>query len=327
MRGLTGIAVLGCGSIAHKHARWLRSVAPEVPLFGASRFPQRARDFARATRATGWFPDYASAINDPRVSALLIATPPARHLPLALAAIAAGRDVIVEKPAFHSSAACDEVGRAARLADVRVLVAENYAYKPIMRLLQDVIGSGQLGDVLFVLLNALKRRPALDWRGDQELAGGGALFEGGVHWVHMLANLGLAVESVHAMRSGCCDGPERSMAVTVQYEQGGVGTLLHSWEAPSLLRGLRLSKVTGTAGSVTFESNGTAAVVRGRRCQVALPILGDVGGYRAMLREFVAVLRGDGAPRMSLALARQDLAIVEQAYAVAGAAGGLGEGV
>ncbi len=118
-----------------------------------------------------------------------------------------------------------------------VLVAENYAYKPLAKVLQDVIGSGEIGDVRFVLLNALKYRRASDWRDDAELAGGGALFEGGVHWIDLLANLGLTVESVQGYWPGDQRGDERSMAVVAQYEEGGVGVLLHSWETPSLLRG------------------------------------------------------------------------------------------
>ncbi len=141
-------------------------------------------------------------------------------------------------------------------------------------MLQDVIGSGEIGDVRFVLLNALKYRRASDWRDDAELAGGGALFEGGVHWIDLLANLGLTVESVQGFWPGNQRGDERSMAVVAQYEEGGVGVLLHSWETPSLLRGLRLSKVTGvlaaaSRSSRTERSRSSAAVGRAwwsRRC-------------------------------------------------------------
>lgn len=318
MNASLGIAMLGCGHIAKQHSRMLRSIDPSVRRYGASRFPARAKDFARDTRADGWFASYDAALSAPHIDAVLVATPPLHHLALALSALAAGKHVIVEKPAFVSPADCRTVARAAQEAGRHVLVAENYAYKPLARVLQDVIGSGEVGDVRFVLLNALKYRRASDWRDDAELAGGGALFEGGVHWIDLLANLGLTVESVQGFWPGDQRGDERSMAVVAQYEEGGVGVLLHSWETPSLLRGLRLSKVTGVRGSITFESNGAFALIRSRHSRLVVPSLRDAGGYRAMLRDFLRVLTEGGEPLMTLARAEQSLSLIREAYVTGG---------
>jgi UDP-N-acetylglucosamine 3-dehydrogenase len=318
MNASLGIAMLGCGRIARQHSRMLRSIAPEVRCYGASRFPARAADFARETHASGWFASYDEALYASHIDAVLVATPPLHHLNLTLSALAAGKHVIVEKPAFLSPADCQAVARAAVAADRMVLVAENYAYKPLAAVLQDAIGSGELGDVRFVVLNALKHRKASDWRDDTELAGGGALFEGGVHWIDLLANLGLTVESVQGYWPGSQRGDERSMAVVAQYEQGGVGVLLHSWETPSLLRGLRLSKVTGTRGSITFESNGVFALIRGRRTRLVVPSVRDIGGYRAMLCDFLRVLVRGGEPLMTLGRAEHALTLIRQAYTTSG---------
>ena len=322
MNASLGIAMLGCGHIARQHSRMLRSIDPSIRRYGASRLPARAREFAAETHASGWFDSYAEALGSACVDAVLIATPPLHHLALSLDALAAGKHVIVEKPAFLSPADCRTIARAATDAGRVVLVAENYAYKPLAAVLQDVIGSGELGDVRFVFLNALKYRRARDWRDDAELSGGGALFEGGVHWMDLLANLGLTVESVQGYWPGDQRGDERSMAVVAQYEEGGVGVLLHSWESPSLLRGLRLSKVTGVRGSITFESNGGFAVIRGRRTRLVIPSLRDAGGYRAMLSDFVRVLTRGGEPLMTLARAEHALALIREAYVTGGVSPG-----
>ena len=319
MNASLGIAMLGCGHIARQHSRMLRSIDPSVRRYGASRFPARAEDFARETHANGWFGSYGEALLAEHVDAVLVATPPLHHLALTLSALAAGKHVIVEKPAFLSPADCRTVALAAAKAGRKVLVAENYAYKPLAAVLQDVIRSGELGDVRFVFLNALKYRRAQDWRNDAELSGGGALFEGGVHWMDLLANLGLTVESVQGYWPGNQRGDERSMAVVAQYEEGGVGVLLHSWESPSLLRGLRLSKVTGvlaaaSLSSRTVRSRSSAVVAPAwwcRRC--AMP-----GGYRAMLSDFVRVLTKGGEPLMTLARAEQSLALIREAYVTGG---------
>jgi predicted dehydrogenase len=144
-------------------------------------------------------------------------------------------------------------------------------------------------------------------------SGGGALFEGGVHWVSFAANLGLEVEDVRAYRAGPASGPERSTLVVFEYEGGAIGTLAHSWELAAPFGGLRMSKVQGTLGAVTFESNGLAAVTTGRRRSVRLLALRDPFGYDAMLADFLRALRTGYPPRFTLAMAQRDLLLLERA--------------
>jgi predicted dehydrogenase len=110
---------------------------------------------------------------------------------------------------------------------------------------------------------------------------------------------------------------ERSMLVTFDFACGAVGTLAYSWEVPSAARGLRLSKIYGRAGTITFESNGLWAICHGTRTRLYVPGLRDLAGYRAMWADFVRAWREDREPAMTLAHARRDLALVEQAYATA----------
>jgi len=308
------VAVLGCGAIAARHARTIRRLDRGVRVGFASRDRARAAQFAQRHGGFAFWGSYDAALADRRVDAVLVTTPPAHHLDLVLRALAAGRNVVVEKPAFMRSADVDAVAAAAAAAGRQVLVAENYCYKPLALVLRDVVTSGDLGEVLFVDLHALKQQVRHDWRNDAATAGGGALFEGGVHWMDLVANIGLTVESVQGFRPGALDGIERSTLVVLQYEEGAVGTLHHSWEAPSLLHGLQLSRITGTAGSISFESNGLGAVMKGRRTRVLLPGLRDINGFRAMFADFFAVLRTGCTPRMTLERARTDLALVESAY-------------
>jgi predicted dehydrogenase len=104
------------------------------------------------------------------------------------------------------------------------------------------------------------------------------------------------------------------MLLVVEYAEGAVGTLTHSWEVPSLLRGLRMSHIYGTRGSVAFESNGLFVAVTGRGARIILPGLRDIGGYRAMFRDFLGVLRTGRDPLMSLARAQRSLELIESAY-------------
>lgn len=307
------IVFLGCGAIAAAHSRTLASMGEPVRRFYASRSDERAASFERLFRGAGSYGSYDAALADGRIDVAFVTTPPASHLELTLRALRGGKDVIVEKPAFLRAADFDAVAAVERETDRRVLVAENYGYKPLARVLREVLAAGEIGDVRFVHLNAVKHQVPRGWR-DDGASGGGALFEGGIHWVDLAANLGLPVRGAQVFRAG--NGPlERSSVMVLSYEGGGVGTLLHSWEIASPLRGLRLSRIYGTAGSIAFESNGLFVAVYGRRKRVLFPGLHDIAGHRAMLRDFFEALRTGREPLMTLARARRDTELVESAYA------------
>ena len=280
----------------------------------ASRDAARARRFADRLGGRGAFGSYEAALEAPEVDAVLVATPPALHTELALAALLAGKHAIVEKPPFMRSADFAPVEAAARSARRRVLVAENYHYKPLARTLRRLLAEDAIGELLFLHVNALKRQDAAGWRREPTLAGGGALFEGGIHWVSFLAHLGPVVRDVRgfASREG---GVERGVTAVFEYEGGAVGTLLYSWEVPSPLGPLRGSHLYGRAGSIAFESNGLVVGVWGHRKRLLFPGVNDLVGRRAMWRDFVRALREGGEPEYDLAHARHDLELVERIYA------------
>jgi predicted dehydrogenase len=104
--------------------------------------------------------------------------------------------------------------------------------------------------------------------------------------------------------------------VAFRYDTGAVGSLYYSREIPSLLRGLRASKLFGRKGVITFESNGSIVLVRGRGLpRVILPGFQDIRGYRAMYRDFARAVREGRAPEMSLERAMEDQRLMEQVYA------------
>jgi len=304
--------MLGCGAAARIHSRTLRRIGG-VDLYYASRDLSRAEAMRRDHDGRRAFGSYADGLADPQVDVALVATPTVSHRELAIESLEAGKHVIVEKPAFMHASDADAVREVASVVARRVFVAENYAYKPIADHLRRVIQAGDLGDVRFVSLNATKRQRADGWRGDPALSGGGALFEAGVHWISFAANLGLDVEDVRAHRAGLGAGSDRSSLVVFRYTNGAVGTLAHSWELAAPLGGLRLSKVQGTLGAVTFESNGFVAVTTGRRRSVRVLALRDPLGYRAMLVDFLHTLRTGDPPRFTLAMAQRDLRLLERA--------------
>jgi UDP-N-acetylglucosamine 3-dehydrogenase len=231
--------------------------------------------------------------------------------------IEAGKHVIVEKPPYLGSAVFDEVEALARAANRQVFVAENYFYKPLLRSLRKYLQEGVIGEVKIVAVNALKEQRSSDWRDDAGLAGGGAFFEGGIHWVDFMANLGLTVADVHGYRPGGAEGLDRTMVAVFRYAEGAVGTLYYSWEIGSPTKGLRLSSIYGSEGAITFESNGLFLGVRGRRVRLRVPRPTDLLGYTAMFEDFLEAIRTGRPAEYDLERAKRDLRLVERIYETA----------
>jgi predicted dehydrogenase len=106
------------------------------------------------------------------------------------------------------------------------------------------------------------------------------------------------------------------MMIAFRYDNGAVGSLFYSREIPSLFRGLRLSKLYGRAGIISFESNGVVLVARGRGLpRLVFPGFRDMRGYRAMYRDFSRAIATGSTPEMSLERAIDDQRLMDQVYA------------
>jgi predicted dehydrogenase len=316
------VAFLGCGFITEVHSRQLRSLGTAFVPSYASRDGARAADYCRRHRGAGSYPDYASAIADPRVDAVVVAVPPKFHLELTLQALAAGKHVLVEKPALLSMADYSRAREARDRAGRVVLVGENDHYKPLAVCLRRLLARQVIGEMVFAHFTTIARRlkTADDWRNDETMAGGDAFFEEGIHWLHVAGSLGPAITSIQGYRPAPArQGPDRrakSMMVAFRYDNGAVGALYYSREIPSLLKGLRLSKLFGRDGIITFESNGAFVLVRGKGLpRIVVPGVRDIRGYRAMYRDFHDAIRNGRQPEMSLERATEDQRLMDQVYA------------
>ena len=113
MAGALRLAFLGCGFITRVHSRHLRALGAEVVSAYASRDRAKAEAYCRRFGGAHGYGDYSAAIDDPAIDAVVVAVPPRFHLDLTLQALAAGKHVLVEKPAFLAMADYETV-RAAR---------------------------------------------------------------------------------------------------------------------------------------------------------------------------------------------------------------------
>ncbi|HEV2656732.1 MAG TPA: Gfo/Idh/MocA family oxidoreductase [Ktedonobacteraceae bacterium] len=179
-----GVGVIGVGGISsHVHLPGLR-LSPQAEIVAlcdsdSERLQQRAKEYNVArTYAT-----YEELLQDPAVDAVVIATPTLLHAPIALAAIAAGKHVLVEKQLGMTYGETVQMYEAARSAGVQHMTAFTYRFVPAMRYLKHLVGQGTIGLPRHLRVARIQDFPEVDlgWRQHRSLAGSGEVGDMGAH--------------------------------------------------------------------------------------------------------------------------------------------------
>ena len=269
------VGLIGCGAIARRmHVPALQKAGAVLTAF-ASRSPASA-SAARDEAGSGVVVDSVdSLVTRSDVDAVVICTPNVLHAPQALAAIAAGKHVLVEKPFTVDLASADAVLAAAASAGVVVMTAQSTRFAPQVVAARDAVRRGSLGAltaVRGVLCNGgpLAWAPDAAWFLDPALSGGGALLDLGVHLVDTVRFVtDDEISSVAATLARGDHGLEEDGLVLFDTRKGVVGSLHAGWRAPA--GGDFSLTVVGDAGmlSVTIEG---AFVVSRSGVPVALPL-------------------------------------------------------
>ncbi|MBI4594475.1 MAG: Gfo/Idh/MocA family oxidoreductase [Candidatus Rokubacteria bacterium] len=308
------LVVVGCGRIALRHAAAARALG--VPLIFASRDPDRARGYARRFGGVAAYGSYAEALRDPRAVAAIVCTPHDRHLPDARLALAAGRHVLVEKPIARTLDEADRLIAAAAEAGRVLMVAEQFHFMPAFRRVKQLVDGGRLGELREIHLVARGFYSRTGWRLLAETAGGGALIDGGIHYVHNLRWWGGGVRRVFALRPPQtlpALGGEDAVSLLAELPGGAVGFLSNSLGAPGLST-LQWSTVTGSRATCFVDNRGRWVAVRGGGGPRVWLTVRDTRGHQEMLRRFLGAIERGRAEEMDGSAGRRDLAVVLAAY-------------
>ena len=178
-------AIIGCGLIGNKRAKALG----DCPLVAAvdtnlNRAKQLASQFPGCEAGTDW----RAAISRKDVDLVIVATTNDQLAPATLAAVQAGKHVLVEKPAARSAAEIEPVVAAAQRAGVTVKVGFNHRFHPAFLKAREIVDSGVLGPMMFIRAHyghGGRLGMEKEWRGDPAIAGGGEMLDQGVHLIDL----------------------------------------------------------------------------------------------------------------------------------------------
>lgn len=143
-----GVAVVGAGYWGPNLSRNFAASADWDLRWVCDRDRGRADAVAAANGAAAG-DDLDAVLGDPDVAAVAIATPAATHTDLALAALAAGKHVLVEKPLASSYADAAKVVHQAQDSGLTLMADHTFCYTPAVQLLRRLIADGTLGDIQF----------------------------------------------------------------------------------------------------------------------------------------------------------------------------------
>ena len=250
---------------------------------------------------------------DPDVEAVLIATPHSTHADLVVAAAAAGKHVLVDKPFTLTVAEGARAVQAAEDAGIVLQVGHNRRRQPATRELKRLVDAGDLGVVHHVEANLSYPKgltPRTGWRGDPAESPAGGMTGLGVHMVDNLLYLvgrpsRLAAFSRQVAAPGDLDDVTTA---TIEFESGPLGFLATSMVVPDVAR----TAVFGTEGAAWNEQDGE------RFCRQAI---GEKEGtpqpietldtVRDQLEEFARCVRDGGRPETGGPEALEVVAVLE----------------
>lgn len=176
--------VIGAGQISHIACQEIRRHPRAKVVAASDPHPERLAALGTALGELRTYSDNEALITDPEVDAVFIAAPNAFHAPLALSALEAGKHVLVEKPFATNAQDAAQVVELAERRGKLLSVGMNQRFFPQVQRVRELNLSGKLGRVYHAKAFWLRRAgiPKLGtWFSKKELAGGGALYDIGVH--------------------------------------------------------------------------------------------------------------------------------------------------
>ncbi len=260
-----GIAIVGCGGITLQNHLPGLALCPDLKVVALC--DSDPATLARAQQQTGITvaaTTYEAIVTRDDVQAVIIATPNFVHAPIALAAIAAGKHVLCEKPLAMSFAEAKAMADAADKAGVRHMTAFTYRFVPAMRYLAHLVKRGDLGQPYHFRSCRLQDWGArnLGWRQVKKLAGTGELGDMLSHRVDFAHNLLGPIRRLVAQtkqfiptRQGQPSDLEDWVAILAEFVSGATGVLESSKLATGRSESWRSQdyvEVNGSAAAFVF---------------------------------------------------------------------------
>lgn len=250
-----GFGVVGCGMIAGFHAKAIADIRGAKLVACFDNFPASADRFAAANGCAAYH-QLDAMLADPAVDVVTICTPSGAHMEPGLAALNAGKHLIVEKPLEITLRRCDRLIAAAEKNNVVLsTIFPSRFHAPAQEIKRAVdegrFGQLAMGDAYVKWFRTQQYYDSGAWRGTWELDGGGALMNQAIHSVDLLQWLMGDVEEISAATTTVAHeriAVEDVAVAALRFKNGALGVIEASTAVyPGYLKRIEISGSAGTA--------------------------------------------------------------------------------
>lgn len=189
---LVNVAVVGAGAIGLSHIEGFQKHPQARVLAIAETHLERARAAAARYGVPETTADYAELLKRPDIDAISIALPTNLHAPATLAALAAGKHVLLEKPMATNAEDGARMVELARAQGLHLMVGQNQRFAPAAQAVRQLVTAGRLGEVYHAKATWMRRSgiPRIgSWFTQRSLSGGGCTYDIGVHVLDLALHL------------------------------------------------------------------------------------------------------------------------------------------
>jgi predicted dehydrogenase len=260
-----GIGVVGCGGIAHFAHIHNLARNPRVKIVAVADIDlEKAKTTAEKWGIGAYYEDYHDVINHPDVEAVDVTTWPIAHAAPVIAAAAAGKHVLCEKPIATTIEDADAMVAAAERAGVKFAMGYQPQFGRVWPAVKNLVDEGVCGRIMGTsIIGVSPSAHRVPWFLKREFAGGGILMDWGIYTSYFIQWLLGPVESVSAQkeifRKEVQVGEtlltdidvEDTVAATLRFKNGAVGTWYSGW---AVAGNHSSTSIDGSAGSILMRS-------------------------------------------------------------------------
>src|SRR5262249_26211972 len=229
------VGIIGSQFVSHIHTLSLKR-CPEAEVFAAaSPTPGNARKFAAKNGIPHHFTDYKKILAMQEVDMVVVGVPNDVHCQITVAAAAAGKHIVMEKPLCLNLAEADRMIEACRKAEVKLMYAEELCFTPKYVRLKQLLESGALGTPTLVKQSEKHGGPHAPHFWDVNRSGGGVTMDMGCHAIQFFRWMleRRPIKSVYAqmgtlVHANKTRGDDNALII-VEFADGVIGLAEESW--------------------------------------------------------------------------------------------------